>query len=114
MNEGFNSQGVPYPLRWDDAHCENPNVLRYFICKKGFSSLRVTGHKVFSGQVDITNNASKVETFNGIDLDTVYADQAFIEEPAVFTGANTFTYGQDDLVAFGPDTYLRAETSLTL
>ena len=74
----------------------------------------ITGNKIFSGRVVIDNDDTEVDSFNGIDLSTVWNDQAFINESATFLSANTFTFDPDSSVDFDPSSHLRARTSLTL
>ena len=74
----------------------------------------ITGNKIFSGRVVIDNDDTEVDSFNGIDLSTVWNDQAFINESATFLSANTFTFDPDSSVDFDSPSHIRARTSLTL
>ena len=74
----------------------------------------VSGHKLFSGHVKIDHDECGVGSFNGIDLDTVWEEQVFINRPATFSSANFFSFSDFNRVNFEPDSNLRALTSITL
>ena len=77
------------------------------------SSLPIVGQKEFEGSVTISGTDATLNTFNQIDLSSVHSSQAFINQPATFTGVNTFSHPGEISDIQGAN-YFRATSEINL
>ena len=93
------------------------NSLNCFLKNYNFphlvSSLPIVGQKEFEGSVTISGTDATLNTFNEIDLSSVYSSQAFINQPATFTGVNTFSHPGEISDIQGAN-YFRATSEINL